>query len=371
MFAVQDDIALNIAQAFKLTLDKNNKIDSSQGTTKNIEAFELYLQGRLLLNNRIQLRAKGLHEALEFFLRAIEIDPGFARAHGSIALVTRLLTSYDDSLDKETYLQNAETSANLALELDSRSKDALSTLALLYEARGDIEKAVAQYEQIRKIGSTDSNVLHWEAMLYIRLGYFDRLIEPLTEAYRLEPSNEHIGWSLATALNFAGDPTPARRILKELDHFTYRQYVLGLCAINSGNLPLARELLRGVRMRSGILPAAIADLVIDALEEPVKSEEVARKILVAVEKEELLEMVGFESLLILGSPHVFDLGIDPLSDFVKLQIHTQIWNNWAVQIRRDPRFKEWVTALGNVDFWQKHGWPDRCRPTGRNDFECN
>jgi len=370
IFEVQDDIALHIAQSLKLTIDESTNINSRQGTTEDMEAFELYLKGRELFNNRIEGRASGLRKALEFFSMAVEKDPGFARAHGGIALVSRLLTSYDDSLDKETYLQYAETSAMHALELDPTSTDALSSLALVHEARGDIVTAAAMYEQIRVIGSKDSNVLHWEAMLHIRLGYFEELIEPLTEMYRLEPTNEHIGWSLASALNFSGDPASARLILKELNHFTYRQYVLGLCAINSGKFSLARSLLRDVKMRSGILLASYADLLIDAIEEPAKSEEAARQILAAVEKGKLTKIVAFESLLILGSPRVFDLGIDPRSDIVKLQIHTQIWNNWAVAVRRDPRFKEWVTILGNVEFWQKHGWPDRCRPTGPNDFEC-
>ena len=58
------------------------------------------------------------------------------------------------------------------------------------------------------------------------------------------------------------------------------------------------------------------------------------------------------------------------SDIVRIQIHAQVWNNWAVAVRQDPRFKEWVDKLGMWTFWQKHGWPDRCRPTGPNDFEC-
>ena len=370
IFEVQDDIALNIAQTLKLTLDESDRINSRQAATENIEAFELYLKGRELFNNRIQLRAGGLRESLGYFSEAVEKDPGFARAHGSIALVSRLLTSYDDSLDKESYLQQAETSANLALELDPRSTDALSAKALVYEARGDIEKAAVTYDQIRKIGGIDSNILHWEAMLHIRLGYFDELIEPLTEVYALEPFNEHVGWSLATALNFSGDPVPARHILKELKHFAYREYVLGLCAINTENFPKARQHLRDVKMRSGVLPAVYADLIIDALEDPAKAEEVARILVLAVESGELSALSGFESLLLLGSPRVFDLGIDPLNDLVKLQIHTQVWNNWAVAVRQDPRFKEWVSVLGNADFWRKYGWPDRCRPTGPDDFEC-
>ena len=370
IFEVQDDIAFNIAHSLKLTLGEGNQIDSERVTSGDIEAFEFYLKARELFNNRIQLRADGLRIALSYFTKAVESDPGFARAHAGMAMVSWLLTTYDDSLDKETYLQQAEASARFALELDPKSTDALSSLAGVNAARGDIERAAAYFEQIRIIGSNDSNIIHWEAMLHIRLGYFDELIEPLTEVYRLDPYNEHIGWSLAAALNFSGKPEAASGILKELQHFTYRQYVLGLCAINDGNYPQARELLRDVRMRSGILPAAYADLLVDALEDPAKIEETALEFVSAVQNDILTGLVGFESLLLLGSPHVFDLGIDPLSDIARIQIHAQVWNNWAVAVRQDPRFKQWVEALGYVDFWRKHGWPDRCRQTSPDDFEC-
>ncbi len=246
----------------------------------------------------------------------------------------------------------------------------MGALASVHSARGDIEQAAAIFEQIRAIGSNDSNIVHWEAMLHIRLGYFDELIEPLSEVYRLDPFNEHIGWSLAAILNFSGKPAEAASILEDLEHFTYRQYVLGLTAINQKNYPQARELLRDSRMRSGVLPAVYADLLVDALEDPGLKEEAARKLMSAAEIGELTKLVSFESLLILGSPHAFDLGIDPLSDITRTQIHAQLWNNWAVAVRQDPGFKAWVDKLGYADFWRKHGWPDRCRPTGPKDFEC-
>jgi TolB-like protein/DNA-binding winged helix-turn-helix (wHTH) protein len=370
IFEVQDDIALNIAETLKLTLDESSRISSRTSAPGNIEAFELYLKGRELFNDRIRLRAKGLHEALKYFSKSAEKDPGFAKAHASIALVSRLLTSYDDSLNKQAYLDAAETSANIALELDQDSIDALSALALIEETRGNIANAVAMYDRISLLGRKESNSAHWSAMLHIRLGYFDELIEPLTEIHRLEPFNEHIGWTLATAYNFSGDPKSAAKVLKGLKHFSYRDYVLGLCAINDNDFALARSYLRDVRMRSGQLPAVFADLLIDGLEDPAILEDAAQQVLLAVETGELTELVGFEALLILGSPHVFDLGIDPLSDILRLQIHTQIWNNWAIAVRQDPRFKDWVKALGNAEFWREHGWPDRCKPTGPDDFEC-
>ena len=370
VFEVQDDIASNIAQSLKLTLDENQQPDSGGATTGDMEAFALYLKGRELFNDRIHLRAEGLHKALDYYSQAAERDPDFARAHAAIASVNWLLTSYDDSLDEDVYFDLALTSANLALELDPNSTEALAALASIHAKRGEIEQAVALLERIRVIGTNDSDVIHWEAMLHIRLGYFEELIDPLTEVYRLDPFNEHIGWVLATSLNFSSRPLEATAILKELKHFSYRQYVLGLAAINNGNYPQARELLRDTRMRSGVLPAAFADLLIDALENPTLVEEAANKVISAVDSGELTNLVGFESLLILGSPRAFDIDIDPRSSIAKIQIHAQVWNNWAVAVRQDPRFKDWIGKLGYPDFWRKHGWPDRCRPTGADDFEC-
>jgi len=370
VFEVQDDIALNIAQSLKLTLDESGQPDSRVATTGDMEALTLYLKGRKLLNDRIHLRTEGLRQALEYFQKAVEQDPDFARAHAGAASVYWLLTSYDDSLDKEDYFELSETSANFALEFNPLSTDALGSLASIHAARGDIKQAAALFERIRAIGSNDSNIAHWEAMLHIRLGYFDELIEPLTEVYRLDPFNEHIAWSLAAALNFSGRPTEAAGILQDLQHFAYRQYALGLTAINQKNYSQARELLRDTRMRSGVLPAIYADWLIDALENPALSEVVAQKFISAVKQGDLAPCVSFESLLILGSPHAFDLNIDPLIGLTRIQIQAQIWNNWGVAIRQDPRFKDWVEKLGFAGFWRKNGWPDRCRPTGPNDFEC-
>jgi len=370
VFAVQDDIAFNIAQSLKLTLDDSDQPDSRKSMTGDIEAFKLYLKGRELLNDRIHLRTEGLNQSLEYFNKAIEQDPKFARAYAGIAMVNWLLTSYDDTLDKELYYEQARASANFALELDPNSTDALGALAAIYSMCGELEQAAVLFDQIRTIGNGNSNIIAWEATMHIRLGYFSELIPLLTEEYRRDPLNEHIAWSLADALIFSGKSVEAVGILEKLEHFSYRDYYLGLAAVYTGNYVAAREMLRDVRMRTGVLPAVYADLLIDALENPATKEDIAQKIIFATGKGELDILVGFESLLLLGSPHAFDLGISPVIDIANVQIHAQVWNNWAVAFRQDPRFKDWVTALGYVDFWRKFGWPDRCSPTGLDDFEC-
>ncbi len=371
VFEVQDDIALNIAEALKLTLDASERPDSGKGSTNDIEAFTLYLKGRELLNKRIQLRAEGLKKALGFFWEAVELDPKFAHAHAGIAAVYWLLPSYDPSLDQDAYFEQAKISAQFALEIDPDSTEAMGVLAAIHSAHGEIEQASALFKQILAIGTNDSNIVHWHATLHMRLGYFRELIGELTETYNRDPLNQHIGWSLAAALNFSGRPLEAAKIVGKLDNFTYRDYNLGLTAIYTGNYTQARELLRDVQLRSGVLPAVYADMVIDALENPSLSGEYAQKLVTAARQGELDKLVSFEALLLLGSPRAFDLDIDPFNDINKMHILSQVWNNWSVALRQDPRFKDWVEKLGYVDFWRKHGWPDRCRPTSLSDFECN
>jgi len=370
LFEVQDDIAFNIAQTLKLTLDENAHPDSAKSMTADMEAFKLYLKGRDLLNDRIHLRTEGLHEALDYFNAAIALDPKFARAHAGVATVYWLLTAYDTSLDKQSYFENAEASAKFALEINPDSVEALGALASVYASRGKLLQAADLYDRIRELGGSGSDIVFWESMLHIRLGYFDELIDTLTNEYERDPLNEHIAWVLADALNYSGNPKKAIEILEDLHYFSFRDYYLALATIYTGDLETARRYLRDTRMRSGTLPARYADLLIDALENPARKEGVAEEIVAASEAGELDKLVSFESLLIIDSPRAYDLGIDPRTDFRNVQIIAQVWENWAVDFRRDPNFKAWVRAVGYLDFWKKKGWPDRCRPTGVDDFEC-
>jgi len=206
VFAVQDDIAFNIAQTLKLTLNDADQPDSRRSMTVDMEAFRLYLKGRDLLNDRIKLRTKGLSDALDYFNQAIEQDPMFARAHAAVASVYWLMTSYDISLDREVWYEKAEASAKYALEIAPDTIEALGALAAIYSKQGRLIKAAETFDRIREIGGGKSDVISWEATLHIRLGYFEELIQSLSEEHQRDPLNEHIAWALADALIYSGQP---------------------------------------------------------------------------------------------------------------------------------------------------------------------
>jgi hypothetical protein len=48
-----------------------------------------------------------------------------------------------------------------------------------------------------------------------------------------------------------------------------------------------------------------------------------------------------------------------------------VWGPGLGVGRRTPGFKEMVRIAGLDTFWREHGWPDKCRPLGNSDFECD
>jgi len=77
IFAVQDEIARAIAEQLKVTLGAAVK-----PATKNLEAYELYLKGRHLWNQR---SPSTVALGMKCFQQAIELDPQFAPAWSGLA----------------------------------------------------------------------------------------------------------------------------------------------------------------------------------------------------------------------------------------------------------------------------------------------
>jgi hypothetical protein len=47
-----------------------------------------------------------------------------------------------------------------------------------------------------------------------------------------------------------------------------------------------------------------------------------------------------------------------------------IWHPFYAPVRKTERFKAYVRNAGLVDYWRAKGWPEFCKPTTSDDFEC-
>lgn len=370
VFEVQNDIAADVARQLQVPVGVAEDLETRFAATSDIEAFTLYLQGRKLMDDRVNTGAEGLQQALTGFEAAVARDPGFLRAHVAIASANFLLPSYDSALDRRDYLQRAEASARYALELRPTSPDALGVLAAVMAWRGEPTQAAALFERSNELGSRDPNVLHWHAMLFTSMGYFESLVPMLEDAYELDPLNPLLGCSLASSLNLSGRPEEAIRVLLGMPRFSRRDLGLALSSLYLGDYGTARDMLREIQLRTGVMPPAYAERLVQAFEDPPRRSQLAGEFVAGARAGDLSELLAFEALLIMGSPRAFDLNPDVTGTMFEHRLPEPVWNNWGVELRRDPRFKTWVQSLGYDRYWRKFGWPDRCKPTGVNDFEC-
>lgn len=144
VFAIQDEIACNIAQALEVVLSEQDKRALAHVPTTSIEAYDCYLRGRRLFH---EFRRSSLEEARRQFRRACELDSEFAAAYAGVAECSSALYGYWGATDD--HLVEANQASRRAFELAPDEAEVLvsraSTLALLgsySEARQAFEKAI-------------------------------------------------------------------------------------------------------------------------------------------------------------------------------------------------------------------------------------
>jgi serine/threonine-protein kinase len=146
IFAVQDEIAREIAANLRLRLTGEQEQRLTKRYTGNAEAYRLYMKGRYFWNKRTE---EGIKKGIEHFERAIEKDPGYALAHAGLADSYIVLGIWDILPPKETY-PVAKTAAMKALELDDRLAEAHTALAAadmyldrdVVAAEGEFKRAI-------------------------------------------------------------------------------------------------------------------------------------------------------------------------------------------------------------------------------------
>jgi non-specific serine/threonine protein kinase len=144
VFAIQDEMAKNIAEALQVMLSEEEKAVIEKVPTANVEAYDYYLRGRQFFH---QFRRKGMEAARNMFKRAIEIDPDYARAWAGLADCYSFLQFYWQPSSEN--LKQADAASRKAMDLDPDLAEArasrghlLSLLERDEDARHEFEAAI-------------------------------------------------------------------------------------------------------------------------------------------------------------------------------------------------------------------------------------
>ena len=164
IFAIQDEIAVAIANALQLSL-----VGQVAGAS-NLEAYDLYLRARALIDNRT---VDDLEEARQLIDRALALDADYAPALAASGELWQLLSDDIGSYGDIPLLQAsaaARRDLQRALRLDPDLADAHAGLGLVSMNAGDHAAADAHFTRALAINPSLTNANHWRALNYSKSG---------------------------------------------------------------------------------------------------------------------------------------------------------------------------------------------------------
>ena len=189
IFAVQDEIAVQVTQALELSLDPQamERI-TGQGTT-NLEAYLSFLQGRSMLAND---RVVDMKDAIEHFERSIKVDPKFAAAYVSLAEAELFVAEYEVTDDRQERFERAfargQELVEKALSLDPELSDAYLQRAYLETFGDEGKKAEEDYRRGLELSPNSAKAYAGLAqVLYKTPTRRDEALEMLERARKLDP----------------------------------------------------------------------------------------------------------------------------------------------------------------------------------------
>jgi adenylate cyclase len=145
VFAVQDEITHKIVESLRVSLLPQEAEAIAKVPTENVEAYDYYLLGRQFF--RRHSRAN-YHVAKRMFQKAIELDPGYARAYAGVADCESFLFNFYLVSDVDTIL---EASAR-AIELDEDLAEAHASRGLALSIIDRVDEADREFEEAIRLG---------------------------------------------------------------------------------------------------------------------------------------------------------------------------------------------------------------------------
>jgi tetratricopeptide (TPR) repeat protein len=186
VFAIQAEIAEEIARALETALTPEQKAELASAPTENLEALDLYYQGLAYNRSRGGYGYESARRAESTLAAAVEVDPEFAVAWAALALARgwqlRIGVSTDTTGAREA-LDRA-----VALAPDAR-ETALAEGVYLYFAKADFAEAEDRFQKALSRWPDDPDLLGWRAIVVRRLGRWEESVELGEKARALDPRN--------------------------------------------------------------------------------------------------------------------------------------------------------------------------------------
>ena len=194
VFAVQDEVTQEIVSVLAVKLSAEEAARLRRLVPVDADAYDLLLRG-LALQRRYSRET--IAESIEYFEKAIAIEPRYARAHANIGYSRSIEVLNGWSGDREAALREAESHIEEAVRLDPTLPQVHFAASLLYRIRRQLDEALAAIHKAIELKPNYAEGYGSMAMVLTYAGRADEGLEAAQTSMRLNPVNSFfIYWVL-------------------------------------------------------------------------------------------------------------------------------------------------------------------------------
>ncbi|MGC1321962.1 MAG: protein kinase [Candidatus Udaeobacter sp.] len=192
VFAIQSEIAKEIADQLQAKLSPNEKKAIEQAPTTDLAAFDLYSRAKsLLLTAGFSVTTEpDVRKAIELLNEAVKRDPSFFDAYCQLAWAHGYLYGVVGSDHTPARLALAEAAVQAATRLRPDAAEThLARAQYLYYGLRDYAGALAELEIARRVLPNDPRLFELTGYILRRRGQQEEGLQNLQRAVELDPRN--------------------------------------------------------------------------------------------------------------------------------------------------------------------------------------
>jgi TolB-like protein len=369
IFAVQEEVAKDVATALSVTLDVGD-MPRMEGGTTSVEAYEKYLKARDLFhqNNPVINR-----DVVRLLREAVALDPMFSRAWLLLGSALGEATIGLPEKDVVPLIAEARAAGEQVLRLTPDAWWAQPVRINQFVRRRQLAEAESVVAAIVKAGVlSDENARASSAFLR-GVGRVRESVRIQEQLRAIDPLSLYVSSDLQTWLDAAGRSADAQaeydrsRALSGGHGQSNVFALVRMLARKDADPAEVRAQFRLTRDESPINQSILTSLA-QAFEQPEQARAAIRQ---ALDDPANLDRVRLTVIALLAD----SLGERELA-LIALQkqqgfLTESLWLGYKTDLRTDARFKKLVRERGLAEYFRASGnWGDFCRPVGADDFEC-
>lgn len=228
---IQKDVAMAIAHAIVPTLGIRGAL-SEHAAPASFQAYEYTLKGRFF---REQATEDSTRKAIEYFDRALALDPNYAAAYAGRGDAYRLLGAPGWEVEApEALLRKARSSAERALALDPSSSEAHAAMSMVHFSYDwDLAAAEREIKESIRLNPSSSKAHQYYSGILTTAGRMDEATLEARRGLELDPLSATAGTTLGVRLYYANriDDAEAefRKTLEVAPSFAVAHWGLAQC----------------------------------------------------------------------------------------------------------------------------------------------